>query len=680
MHKNSINLSGLLALLLPKMDSRHGDAYARVMSRRLPLLYIAVIANTILLSWDFLPSAPKWMTIAAPALLISVALWRIHFWWYLPVRSTTEQRLLAVTRLTWSGPLVAAAYMLWALSLYRLGSVDQQSLAQNFTGMTGLVCVLCLSQSPRTSLYTALTIIVPAAIFFQLQSHPNSSLTAIGLLVMVVILLMVSAAYHNDFVEHEVHRSQLIAREREAAELAETNAKLATLDVLTGTLNRRALLERLHDELRHPAIEDSACRVHLALIDLDGFKAVNDTYGHAAGDSVILAVSRRMEIVLAGIPFGRLGGDEFAILFPATMSEEQVREHVTMLMDRMTDPVFHDNQRLAVTTSIGIYCCAPEASVSDCLECADTALYRAKEEKGSAAIFFTEDDEVRMVERRKITVTFNAAKLDEQIRLVYQPIYDADTARPVAFEALARWSPDGVQWLPPSQFVQIAEATGRIGELTRIVLEQAVNNCPVWNFGCDLSINLSANDLLRENVADELYGVVEGAGAPPQRIVFEITESALISDYERAARTLHNLRQYGFRIALDDFGTGQSSLSHVHKLPLDSIKIDQSFAFEIHRHDGARTVIGTILALARQMDMTCVIEGIETHVQRLYARHMGIRLMQGYLFGRPADAAATLALLREDTPVVARKEPRQGGMAIIRAGVQVEAGLKMHQK
>ncbi len=651
--------------LLPSLDERHADAYVRVLSRRLPLLYATVLVNSVLLAKAFAVTTPTWMAVPVGSLLAVLSLTRIWYWWRLPVKSTPKQRHRAVINLGVTGPIMAGAYMLWALMLYQQGDYNQQALARNFIGTTGLICILCLSQSPRTSLYVAFTVVVPAAVYFLFQDHPNAFPFGLSMLVTMVILVLISAGYHRDLVAQEEQAARLQARERELAELASSNARLATLDALTGVPNHRAILERIERELRLP----HADRIHLALIDLDGFKQINDTYGHGAGDALIVEVARRMEAALGEIPFGRLGGDEFAILFPSQVPAARAEQMLTALVDDIGSPFQYENQRLRVTASIGVYRCGQGDSVNDCLECADTALYRAKEEKGSAVVIFTQNDESRMIERRKITQTFNSANLEEQIGLVFQPIYDTDLMRPVSFEALARWTPDGQQWLPPSQFVQIAEATGRIGELTRIVVAQAVRTCPVWDYGCSLSINLSAHDLLRDGAAQELSDIVTGAGVSPERIMFEITETALISDYVRAAGTLEELRECGFRIALDDFGTGQSSLSHVHKLPLDTLKIDQSFAFDIHRHDGARTVIGTIVTLARQMELTCVIEGIETHVQRMYARNMGIRLMQGYLFGRPMNAAATLSLLSEDSPVVARKGPRTGGLAVIRGNV-----------
>jgi predicted signal transduction protein with EAL and GGDEF domain len=237
---------------------------------------------------------------------------------------------------------------------------------------------------------------------------------------------------------------------------------------------------------------------------------------------------------------------------------------------------------------------------------------------------------------------FTSANLAEQLALVYQPIVDSDLGRPVAFEALVRWSPDGINWLQPAAFINLAETTGRIGELTRHVLGMALNECRVWDWGCSLAINLSARDILRDNAADWIGGIVAAAGAPPRKIILEITETALLSDYRRAADTLEKLRNSGYRIALDDFGTGQSSLSHVHNLPLDHLKIDQSFARDLVQNEGSQAIVSTVMALARQLRLDCTIEGIEKLEQQAVARSLGVRMMQGYYFGRPIKAAEVL--------------------------------------
>ena len=356
---------------------------------------------------------------------------------------------------------------------------------------------------------------------------------------------------------------------------------------------------------------------------------------------MLRAVKMRIEAVPEIAAFGRLGGDEFAILVSGSLAMSAVSAALEGLNRAICQPICVDDLRLSVKASIGLHLCNG-TDLSECLERADTALYKAKEDRGGAVAIFSESDERAMHERGDAIRVFTSADLGRQLAMVYQPIIDVDLGCPVAFEALVRWSPDGTVWLPPAAFISLAETTGRIGELTRHVLGKALDECRVWQWGCSLAINLSALDILRDDAANWIGEIVATAGAPTRSIILEITETALLSDYRRAADNLAKLRQAGFRIALDDFGTGQSSLSHVHNLPLDHLKIDQSFARDLVQSEGSRAIVSTILALARQLRLDCTIEGIETLEQQAIARSLGVRMMQGYHFSRPIKAAEVI--------------------------------------
>jgi diguanylate cyclase (GGDEF)-like protein len=456
-------------------------------------------------------------------------------------------------------------------------------------------------------------------------------------IVVTFLILMITAGYHKDFISLELSRQELSRRESESARQAEKSRQNALRDALTGANNRRAILGLLEQELS----ESTACFPWLALVDLDGFKFINDTYGHGAGDAVLCAMSNRIDEVAEIDAFGRIGGDEFAILYPGTLSYAQVSASLDRLSGAIAQPIEVNGLKLSVRSSIGLHQCGA-GDVEQAMERADTALYKAKESRTGGVARFTDTDEIAMCERRDATRVFTSADLGRQLGLLYQPIVDSDSGRPVAFEALVRWSPDGVKWLAPAAFINLAASTGRIGELTRHVFIKALDECRAWQWDCSLAINLSAHDILRDDVADWIDGMVSAAGAPTNRITLEVTETALVSDYRRAADNLAKLRQMGFRIALDDFGTGQSSLSHVHNLPLDCIKIDQSFARDLEHSEGTRAIVSTILSLARQLRLECTIEGIETLGQQVMARQLGIRTMQGYYFGRPVKAAEVI--------------------------------------
>jgi diguanylate cyclase (GGDEF)-like protein len=614
-------------------------AYGANVANRLPKLYCVVIVNIVMLAMAFNGSAPAYLTTWLPIFFVGTVCWRAFYW--MPVNS--RRRSFAkvkrsVQRLPYTGTVLSLVLAAWALTLYGYGNETQQSLVHYITAITCLTGVLGMTHSPATSITMAISVMVPSSVVFMLDDHPNRFVIVPLQIVVSVLLVLVTRGHHRDFVGLEMSRQNLARRERESAELAERNHEQATCDPLTGALNRRGILALFEATLARP---DSPLP-WLALVDLDGFKLINDTYGHAAGDAVLCAVSIRIDGVPEIIAHGRLGGDEFAILLPGELTVTEVRAALEHLAELVSRPIPFGDRMLAIRGSIGIHRCT-SSDVSACLERADVALYKAKETRNAAIGEFTAADEKVMIDKRVITRVFTSADFERQLALVYQPIIDCDSNRTVAFEALARWSPDGVEWLPPTDFIHLAETTGRMGELTAMILTKALRECRAWDYGCSLNINLSARDILREDAAPWITRLVYEADAPANKIVFEITETALVSDYRRAAYNLDKLRQMGFRIALDDFGTGQSSLSHVNNLPLDHIKVDQSFARDIARSHSSRAIIGTIVALARQLRLECIIEGIETPEQQAIARTLGLRMMQGYHFSRPVSAADAIA-------------------------------------
>ena len=619
------------------------QAYASNLAHRLPLLYCVVLFNIVVLAASFWRLAPLFLTFFIPAVLVGAIAARALYWRPVRVARRTPSTLQRdLRRLQVIGPVTAFASIAWALALYPHGDSDRQGLVHYMTAITCFTGILGLAQAPTTAVRMALVTMVPATASIVYHRDPNWIAIAAVQLVVTALLLLITNAYHSDFVSLELSRQALDEQEKKSARLARVMHRQVSEDALTGVASRSAILERLDEMMNDPANPPP----WLALLDLDGFKHVNDTFGHAAGDIVLCAICERITRFEGILACGRLGGDEFALLFDGAREVEDVRESLLALTARIAEPIPYEGYTLCVTASIGLRR-TERSSVSDCLERADEALYKAKRIVGGAVVEFGAQEEQAMRERATVTRVFSSSDLTSRIDVVYQPIVDLDANRAYSFEALARWSDIDGETLSPETFIPLAESTGRISELTEIVLSRAVRECPVWHSNARLSVNLSARDILQEDAAGWLSGIVTAAGAPANAITFEITETALIADLRRAAANLEALRKAGFEIALDDFGTGQSSLSHVHRLPLDHIKLDKSFANELESSRSGRAVAATVLALARQLDLSCSIEGIETASQAAAARSLGFRLMQGYYFGRPKAQRETLAFLRE---------------------------------
>jgi diguanylate cyclase (GGDEF)-like protein len=622
---------------------RPGDAfthaYATSVSHRVPLLYLVVIFNTALIALRFAGSAPVALLGFAPLMCILAAI-RAVYWLPSGVAHRPVARLRADLRAMQSvGGWATLLLVAWSLALYPYGDISQRQLLHFMMAVTMFSSILGMAYAPQTALRMALAFTVPWTTYFFVIGHPNAIYISLVQVFVTGILLTMTHGQHRDFVRLELSRQLLTRREKQTAELASAHYRQATVDHLTGGKNRRAILACLEEHLAGPV---GTPRPWLALFDLDGFKHINDTYGHAAGDHVLRAVNTRIGEAFGVTAHGRLGGDEFAILFDAGFDTEAVIAAARDLSTAIREPIAHNGATLRLCGSIGLHRVHGDTA-SACLERADAALYKAKELGDGAIVPFGPDDEAALHRRIVVTRQFNDCALQDRLRLLYQPIYDFRSARVIGMEALARWSPDGIEWQAPGEFLSVADATGRTGELTRLVLARALAECRPWETGLEVSINLAARDVVREGLAETIAAIVADAGASPSSVVLEVTERALQLDPKRAAAQLHAFRAHGFRIALDDFGAGWSSLSQLRDLPLDMIKLDRALASALSSDPGARAVTGMIVALAWQLGIGCSIEGVESESQAVAARALGIHLMQGYHFGRPEQAETALS-------------------------------------
>lgn len=280
------------------------------------------------------------------------------------------------------------------------------------------------------------------------------------------------------------------------------------------------------------------------------------------------------------------------------------------------------------------------ATAQQLFERADYALYTAKHQRSGRAIIFSHDHETRIRETSRIEQALRHANLGSEMWLAYQPIRDIENARTIGYEALARWRSATLGVVDPDVFIPIAERAHQIGRLTEILLTKALNTAASWPESLYISFNLSALDLVSRDTMEAVRHIVAASGVAPGRIEFEITETAVMRDFDQASEALARLRQLGTRITLDDFGTGFSSLSHVHRLKPDKIKIDRSFVRDINVNEASRNIIRTIIDMCRNLGLECVVEGVETQAQLSILRSLGCQLIQGYLFGQPMTGSS----------------------------------------
>jgi diguanylate cyclase (GGDEF)-like protein len=622
------------------------DAYVTSIAQRVPMLYLVILFDVVLLDCSFRTAAPFALQAAGVALAVVAGIrgqvWRPHRVAALPLAG----KRLALERMSTVGGLFALAFMVWTMGLAHYGSIEQRMLVGYTLAVTAFAAMVALAQAPRTAFNIALAFSVPLTAIFIASGNDDAMQLSLVQIVFTGTMMIAIIINHREFVQRELTAQRLARKLARTARESRANYDRATIDDLTGVLNRGAILQRLRDEVfRGAAAKDASGRPWLALVDLDGFKHVNDTYGHGAGDAVLCAVADRIGRQSGVWAHGRLGGDEFAILFDAAFDRAQARSACNRLSTTVRQPIDFNGTQLRVLCSIGLYR-LDQPETNACLERADAALYKAKQLGDGAVVLFGQEDEAALRQRALITRQFHDSVLEDRLRLVYQPVVDLRDGRVIGAEAFARWSPDGRVWQPPAMFIAMAHATGRMGEVTRAVLTRAITECRPTDHGLSLAINLSPRDVVRDGIADVLAEIALAAGGNPSDLILDVTERALLDDPRRAARQLESLRTRGFRIALDDFGAGWSSLSQLRDLPLDLIKLNGSLAEALPSDPGARAVAGMIVALAWQLGLDCTIKGIETAAQAEAARALGITRMQGYHFGAPDTSSALLSGLQ----------------------------------
>jgi diguanylate cyclase (GGDEF)-like protein len=426
----------------------------------------------------------------------------------------------------------------------------------------------------------------------------------------------------------------------------------ATHDALTGLPNRALLSDRLVQALIRS--QRTGNMVAVMFVDLDHFKEVNDTLGHAAGDQVLVSVSRRLlRACRASDSVTRFGGDEFVIVVEDVDSLENIRRVAQRILDALATPIVVDGSELFFGASLGVALAAAEISpttqVDGLLRDADTAMYRAKEAGRNTYVIFDPAMRDRVANRLELTNALRHVVSRGELRVAYQPQFALDSADIVGAEALVRWQHPEWGLVPPNEFIEAAEEGGSILEIGAWVLDQACQQIANWQQlapeDFTIHVNLSTRQLIDPNFVPLVQSKLALYGIEPGRLGLEITESALMSDPETAVRTVEDLHKLGVRISVDDFGTGYSSLAYLQRFPAHALKIDRFFISRIDHDDKTAALVKGIVSLADALGLETVAEGVETEVQRQLTEDLGCTSYQGFLRARPGTADVITGLL-----------------------------------
>ena len=506
--------------------------------------------------------------------------------------------------------------------------------------------------------------------------QPATDIIIISILSVIVFI----AEYHGDLAEHlfqfaldhkeweidnalfvvlimsigfgifSYRRMRELWAEMKARRSAECVAeKLARHDPLTGLPNRRFFVEKLDEVLLTTTVDSQSA---VLMLDLDGFKSINDAYGHAVGDQVLVEFAQRISATMrSGAVFIRVGGDEFAVIVPKIESLDGPTALARRITAAVAEPFLIGHISTSVGVGIGMAVAPSDGMDPEILvQRADRALYRAKAEGRSCIRFFEPDMDAHVERRVAIEHELRTAVAAKIIVPFYQPVVAFEGRRVIGFEALARWKSDKFGWVAPDVFIGVAEEIGIISELGDQLLRQACLDASAWPADLTLAVNISGIQLRDPTIGLRILAILAETGFNPRRLELEITETALVDNIKVAQAVTKQLRQAGVRIALDDFGTGYATLSQLLSLKLDRIKIDRSFVDRLGKDKESMTIVRAVLGLANGFDLETTAEGIENDEQLALLKADGCLEGQGYLFSKAVPANEVQALLENHNP------------------------------
>ncbi|WP_122379487.1 putative bifunctional diguanylate cyclase/phosphodiesterase, partial [Pseudomonas coronafaciens] len=602
-------MMGALRTLMsvPSDNPRLLQAQYIALSRQLPLMYFVLLVNTWALAFTHWATAPMWLTLLVPTVLtigcgIRARKWLLTVNKQPPASSTILETLRGTNRLV---GIISTAFAAWSLSMYPYGDAYTQAQVAFFMGITVIVCIFCMMHLQSAALITAVIVNTAFVIFFASTHNITFIATAANIVLVSIGMLIILRYQYRDF-------TSLVNAQFKTEQLSNANLMLANRDSLTGLPNRRHFFQTLDTAMNEALLQRSGLAV--GVLDLDGFKPVNDLYGHSVGDRLLMLVAERLTTAASDtVHVSRLGGDEFALVIKGDISNEALLmfgKHLCTLMHESFElseiPI-----QIGATLGFATYPATAD-NATQLFEYADYALYQGKNHNPGSTCLFSASHREQLSADGVTEQALRRANLKTEFHVLFQPIIESCTRETVAFEALARWDSPVLGAVSPAHFIPIAERIGMINELTAPLLTQALQRAMSWPSPIRLSFNLSAHDCATWESVKRIVEIIENSGFDASRLDLEITETAVMQDIDQVQQAILRFRQLGCGISLDDFGTGYTSLSQLHALPLTKLKIDRSFVRCVHDNPASYKIVKSLVALSLDMSLGCVIEGVET--------------------------------------------------------------------
>ncbi len=618
-------------------------AQYREFVRQVPLLYFILSCNALAVMHTFAAYGHGWINFWLPAALVALCAVRAVVWWRRGEQEVSReialQRMRATTVLA---AVFAALFSAWGFVLYGYGDAYAQGLVVFFLALTMIACTFCLTYLLPAALIVTAIGVGPFSLFFFFAEEGRFRAVAVNLALVAIGLVLTILRNYRQFAKLVASQQALVAQHAETVRLADENSRLANQDALTGLANRRQFIARLAELCDDP----QSGEVAMAFVDLDGFKNVNDDFGHEAGDKLILhAADAFAQTLPEGALLARLGGDEFAVLLAGPQAQERMLAFGAAVRAALRRPASIDARAVRIGASIGVASArAGRCEAHELMRRADVAMYQVKANgKGDVLLYAPEQD----LARRRLTMLsdeIRAGLANDEFEVHYQPIVDAHTRELTSVEALLRWPRRPGGPLGPDAFIPAAETEGLIDALGMFALRRA---CEDFRGFPDIkvSVNVSPAQFADEELEGKVAAILKETGFPATRLSLEVTEGYLIDNPQRAADVISALKKMGASVVLDDFGAGYTSIAYLQRYGFSAIKIDRSIASRIGVDEKARVLVTGVVYLANGLDMGVTAEGVETEDQARLLRLAGCHNLQGYRYSRPKPMRD---LLREE--------------------------------
>lgn len=620
-------------------------AQLRMLRFRLPFVYLLTFSALLVVAQRRLVDGFDPVIVIGTAILVALSLWRIVHWVRFKGKELDAQQLQKqLQNIVYAAAGLGIVFTSWAIFAMSQSSTTAHKEVGFFVLLSLLGALFCLAYLRQAAVALVVSVGVPLYVWSWIAQLDLFSALTFHFLFVVTIITLVTRSFGFDFERFIDHRTRLYAAKADARAQAKEMRDLAFKDMLTDLANRRGFFNYL--EKHFPTRSDQV--LTLGLIDLDGFKPINDIYGHPAGDDLLCKVSRRLVEFLGEEVFvARVGGDEFALITRHKMSDHEVVALGRAVCAALKVPfVLKTGVQVKLSASIGFARAGIDAADAEKLfERADHALYYAKTYNIGHALLFEQKHERITRDSAEIAQGLRDSQFIDEMEMVFQPVVSAANNNITAVEALARWHrPDGLEILP-NRFIPVAEAMGLMNKLTLALFEKATDSMLKLPKYLRLSFNLSPADVIEPHVVKALIETTRQKGISPNRIIFEISENVLHDHLEQAEKMLNQLSDFGFTIALDDFGGRISNFNHLHQLPIDVVKLDSELICDLRFSTQSRILVQKIVELAQGLGLRVVAQGISSSDHLHVLEGLGCQYYQGFHFARPMSHQKLVNLL-----------------------------------